>query len=90
MLKLMPLALAVGEAPIDFLNLADKATGIVLLVVIGFGAYKRWWVPGTQYREIVNERDKLLDIVLKSQSIGTRALETAEKVISSGQKEEIT
>lgn len=68
-------------APLDIINYADKITGIAVLIVIAYGAIKQWWVPGREYRRIVQERDRLLDLVLKSQEVGQRALETVEKVI---------
>lgn len=86
LLKLTAFGLIVAAAdttdPVQIVNYANKATGLVVLVVIVFGAIKGWWVPGYQYKKIVQERDQFLDLALKSQETSSRALDAAEKVIS--------
>lgn len=69
------------SSPDELYNYANKTTGIVLLVIIVYGAIKEWWVTGRQYKRIVVERDQLLDLLLKQQEITQKGLETAEKVI---------
>lgn len=75
------IAAGATSSPDDIYNYANKTTGIVLLVVIVYGAIKEWWVTGRQYKRIVTERDQLLDLLLKQQEITQKGLETAEKVI---------
>jgi hypothetical protein len=65
----------------DLLHYADKLSVIAILFLIGFGAYKEWWVPGPRYNRIVKERDQLLDLALKNATLAQRGIDTAEKVI---------
>lgn len=82
-LKLTTLGLlfAAADTGQDWFSYANRVTGFVILVGIAIGAYRGWWVPGWRYKEIKDERDKLLDLALKSQETSHRALNTAEKVI---------
>ena len=63
--------------PTDLISYISRATGPVIMAVIIVGAIQEWWVPGRQHRRVVEQRDALLELALRSQEVGERALNVA-------------
>ena len=79
---------AAGDSPTDFISLISDASGPALMAVIIVGALKRWWISGSEYRRVLAERDRFLELALRSQNTADKALSVAEKKVVHGPEEE--
>lgn len=48
------------------LELLDKGGTVALLVVIVLGSVRGWWVPGRLHERVTAERDRLLELAIRS------------------------
>lgn len=60
------------------LDYISRAGVIVLLIIIIYGGYKKWWVFGWQYKECVDEKNEWKEAALKS-------THTAESAVAAGE-----
>lgn len=57
-----------------------RTTGLVgALFFFIYGGYKRWWVYGHQYDDVLRERDAWRESALKNGNFADRSLELARK-----------
>lgn len=75
------LTTAPSQVPADWWTyLASAGTpGILAICVIAFA--KGWVVPGGQYREVCDQRDKALEKVFELAESAQRAIEAVERKI---------
>lgn len=52
---------------------------VAALVLLTVGAAKGMWVPGYQYRAVVAERDRLLELLLRNGGVADKALTLASE-----------
>ena len=73
------LAVVNPDQPQDLISYIANVSGPVLMAIIIVGAIREWWVPGSVHRRTVVERDQLLELALRSQEVGEKALDTAQR-----------
>jgi hypothetical protein len=57
----------------ELLEWIDAGGTIGLLVAIVAGAVRGWWIPGRLYERTVTERDRLLELAIRSTSAASSA-----------------
>lgn len=72
--------LGAADPNISFVEVLKNASAPTLMAVIVVGAINEWWVPGRSHRRIVAERDELLKLVIGSQEVGHKAIDTASMI----------
>lgn len=77
------LAVLAQTNPQDMLSTRDVTIAgllIAALMVIGGGAVRRWWVPGSLYEDAVKRADKMEERAFKATDAMEIAINTAEKL----------
>ena len=57
------------------------AVGVLAFFVVGF--VRGWIVPGSAYKEVCSQRDRAIDQVYRMADTAQRAVEVAERKVSS-------
>lgn len=63
----------------DFLDAIGRITGPVALGIALIGVYRRWWVPGWLYDQVLAERDKAYGLLEQAALNSGRAVDAAVK-----------
>lgn len=66
---------------VTFLDYVSKAGVVVILIVILYGGWRRWWVFGWQYRDCVDEKNEWKEAALKSTHIAESAAVVGEHLV---------
>lgn len=70
-----------------FLDYVSRGGVIVLLVLILYGGWKKWWVFGWQYRECVDEKNEWKFAALKSTHIAESAAVVGEHLVANSKRQ---
>lgn len=71
--------MALAQSPVEFLDLLDKGGTLAILVVIVVGSIRGWWVPGRIHERVVAERNRLLELAIRSTSAAKGATEIMQQ-----------
>lgn len=85
MLYLAPLA---ASEEINLLDYVSRAGVVVMLVLILYGGWRKWWVFGWQYRDCVEEKNEWKAVALKSTHIADAAATAGEHLVERERKRE--
>jgi hypothetical protein len=73
-----------GQSTNDIIYILSRGSGPAVLSVIVVGAIREWWVPGATHRRMVDERNELLRLAIRSQKTTERTVRIAEQAIDIG------
>lgn len=70
-----------------FLDYVSRAGVVVILIIILYGGWKKWWVFGWQYRECVDEKNEWKQAALRSTHIGEAVVAATEHLVRNSKEE---
>jgi Mn2+/Fe2+ NRAMP family transporter len=72
--------LRASVVPNDIVNLLLGPAGtLVFALVVLFGGWKRWWVFGWAYRDVLKDRDEWKEAALRGTRVAERTIALHEK-----------